>query len=197
MIGERPKMSEQSIVIFYHADCADGFGAAWASRKKFGDRAMYVPMKHGDLAPDVTGSRVYIFDYSFDIPTYTRLAEQAADITLVDHHLTARQLEGLKGVTLDMTKSGCRLAWEFFHASQVPQQLLFIEDYDLWRFALPDTEDFHFAMESRPRSFEEWDRIMSLEGYDLATFLSTGHSILGWFEQHKNDIIRRSARTIT
>ena len=46
-------MSETSfknIVIIYHTDCRDGFGAAWAAWKKFGDSATYIPGKT-ELAP--------------------------------------------------------------------------------------------------------------------------------------------------
>src|ERR1039457_1747155 len=82
-----------------------------------------------------------------------------------------------------MTKAGCRLACEFFHGNQDPQQLHFFEDYDLWRSALPDTKDFHFAMESRPRSIEERDRIMSLEGHELTAFLAAGHTFIDFLKQ--------------
>ena len=39
-------MSHKLIVVFYHAECTDGFTAAWAAWKKFGNRADYVPIFH-------------------------------------------------------------------------------------------------------------------------------------------------------
>lgn len=38
-------------VVLYHADCMDGFGAAWALWKRF-PQARYVAVKHGNPPPD-------------------------------------------------------------------------------------------------------------------------------------------------
>ncbi len=35
-------------LVIYHANCADGFGAAFAAWLKFGDEAEYVPFKYGE-----------------------------------------------------------------------------------------------------------------------------------------------------
>ena len=35
-------------LIYYHADCIDGFGAAYAAWRHFGQNASYHPMHHGD-----------------------------------------------------------------------------------------------------------------------------------------------------
>ena len=34
-------------VVIYHADCTDGFGAAYSAWKQLGNRAEYYPCKHG------------------------------------------------------------------------------------------------------------------------------------------------------
>ena len=50
--SENLKKLTKNIVILYHGDCPDGFGAAWASWKKFGDGAEYIGVHHGDNPPD-------------------------------------------------------------------------------------------------------------------------------------------------
>jgi hypothetical protein len=34
-------------LVIYHANCMDGFGAAWAAHCTFGDEAEYLPAAHG------------------------------------------------------------------------------------------------------------------------------------------------------
>ena len=59
---------EPSVVdcVIYHADCTDGFGAAYSAWKLLGNRAEYYPCKHGTTPPDVKGKNVVILDFSFD-----------------------------------------------------------------------------------------------------------------------------------
>ena len=53
-------------VVIYHANCNDGFGAAYGAWKLLGNRAEYFACKHGDAPPDVKGKRVVILDFSFE-----------------------------------------------------------------------------------------------------------------------------------
>ena len=43
---DKPCLQQEPTVVLYHADCADGFGAAWALWKKYPD-AQYLPVEHG------------------------------------------------------------------------------------------------------------------------------------------------------
>ena len=52
-------------VVIYHADCTDGFGAAYSAWKQLGNRAEYYPCKHGTPPPDVAGKNVVILDFSY------------------------------------------------------------------------------------------------------------------------------------
>jgi len=51
--------------VLYHANCPDGFCAAWAAYTVFGDDAEYLPVQYGQDPPDVAGNRVYIVDFSY------------------------------------------------------------------------------------------------------------------------------------
>ena len=47
-----------NIYILYHAHCADGFGAAWATHKRLGDhhegsKVHYLPVSYGEPPPEM------------------------------------------------------------------------------------------------------------------------------------------------
>ena len=50
--------------VIYHADCTDGFGAAYSAWKSLGNRAEYHACKHGTPPPDVAGKNVVILGRS-------------------------------------------------------------------------------------------------------------------------------------
>ena len=52
--------------VLYHAECLDGFGAAWAAWKALGAEAQYQPVRHGYPAPGMPAGRiVYILDFCY------------------------------------------------------------------------------------------------------------------------------------
>jgi hypothetical protein len=54
-------------LILYHADCDDGFGAAYAAWLSLGDGAEYRPVYYGDAIPPelLVDRKVFILDFSF------------------------------------------------------------------------------------------------------------------------------------
>ena len=64
-------VSEETVrpLIVYHGDCPDGFGAAFAAWKRYGDEADYVPVNHGDPPPDFRGRHVLVADFAYDRQT--------------------------------------------------------------------------------------------------------------------------------
>ena len=174
-----------AVSIFYHADCLDGFGAAYAAWRRFGDAARYRALHHGESVQpeDVRGRQVYILDFSFTPDVLADMAAQAASVLQLDHHATARDMwaaelaaaprlapTGLERhrharlpleVAFDLDKSGARLAWEHFHPHvPVPLPIRHIEDQDLWRFALPRTRAFCRALRLLPFDFSAWDALL-------------------------------------
>jgi len=149
-----------STVIIYHANCLDGFSAAYAAWKKYGESAEYIPANYGEPPPTVTGKVVYILDFSYPRDVLLKLNEEAAFVRVIDHHLTAKEdLAGLDFATFDMEKSGAVLAWEYFHPeTRVPMLLYHVQDRDLWQFKLLDTREILEALRNLyPMTFEIWD----------------------------------------
>lgn len=145
--------------VIYHADCIDGFGAAYAAWKLLGNDAKYYPAKHGDPPPDVTGKTVAIVDFSYSRQTIEKLQTSTKNLIILDHHKTARdELEKLDCAIFDMSHSGAMLSWMYFHPDVPPPEFIrMIEDADLWRWSLSNTRNFVAAFYNEPYIFDVYD----------------------------------------
>jgi uncharacterized protein len=176
-------------VMIYHANCADGFGAAWAAWQKWGDSVEFIPASYGQSPPDVLGKHVLIGDFSYKADGLASL-KGAASVVILDHHETARDdlaayqrfadkperfkidvvasmAEDLRrggylpiNAMFDMNRSGARLVWDFcFPDTEAPVLIQLIEDRDLWRFRLHHTKTFGVWLRCEPFDFARWDQI--------------------------------------
>ena len=144
--------------VIYHANCSDGFGAAYAAWKCLGKKSQYHAAKHGSSPPDVTGKNVAILDFSYNNITTKSMIEEANSLIVIDHHKSAMvELHDISQTHFDMTKSGAMLAWEFFHpGKEAPKFIQYIEDRDLWKWELPYSKEFAAAFDMVPFEFEEF-----------------------------------------
>lgn len=129
-------------ICIYHGNCDDGFGAAWAIWKRWGNEIAYVPAVYGKEPPDVAGKHVLMVDFSFKRPVLEQMGQVAKSIIILDHHKTAEAdladftvsasdgmfgvedvadaLEGAAHISrppifavFDMQQSGAVMAWDF------------------------------------------------------------------------------------
>lgn len=199
----------------YHGNCADGFTAAWAVWKRFGNAGDYVAANYGAAPPDVAGRDVIIVDFSYNRDVLMSMlrsgnTNQAMTILVLDHHKTAAEdLEGLlrpgegwgggngydpvawrQGwetaaewpvrAVFDMARSGAGITWDFFHPDKPrPPLVNYVEDRDLWRFALPQSRDFSANLFSLAYDFHAWDRVAKVceDQQKLQAFLDEGAAI--------------------
>lgn len=150
-------LSQPPTVVLYHAECADGFGAAWALWRRFPD-AQFLAVKHGNPPPSgLKDQRVVIVDFSYARDTLETMAREAKELLVLDHHITAEKaLAGLPYAYFDMKKSGAVLAWEWAHDHPVPWLLDYIQDKDLWTWTLPLSREINAAVASHPFEFHLW-----------------------------------------
>ena len=76
-------------LVIYHADCTDGFGAAFAAWLKFGDEAEYLPMNYNQpfpYTPDLRQRDLYILDFSFPRDVMDSLFTNSKRVVWLDHH---------------------------------------------------------------------------------------------------------------
>lgn len=155
-------MSDTQTVILYHGShCTDGFGAAYAAWKKFGDAAEYVPLSRGEVPPveSVRGKDAYFVDFSYTKDVMDEFAAAAASLTVLDHHEGVQDvIESFPNHVFDGNRSGAGIAWDFFHPDAPrPKLINHVEDDDLFRFALPDTREIITFLEVQPFEFALWD----------------------------------------
>jgi hypothetical protein len=145
-------------LVLYHANCPDGFGAAWAIWKKY-PSAVFVPVDHGQPLPvDPTGRNLLIVDFSYPRPMLEGIAKSAAAIQVLDHHITAKQaLADLSYAEFDLNKSGAVLAWEWAHRMPAPWLLEYVQDKDLFTWKLPGSREINAALSAYPYDFTIWD----------------------------------------
>jgi len=182
--------------VFYHANCHDGFGAAFAAWRVFGDRPVYLPVQHGGHVPMISKrSTVYVVDFCFPLNELQGLLENAERLVVLDHHASAlddlhaladwADAEGRSLSTVGLPDrddahvedadielryaaeaSGATMAWQYFHPEDdVPPLFHYIEDRDLWRWSMPDSRAFSYALLMLPTEFELWDALVA-EGDD-------------------------------
>lgn len=195
-------------LVIYHANCWDGFCAAWVARKALGEIEA-VPAYYGTTHPSMASREVYILDFSYRRNEMRAILSEAHSVVVLDHHKTAQsELDGLIDefiqrpdliqnkpgsvlpvIHFDMKKSGGRLAWEHFaylggwQGMDSPWLVNYTEDRDLWRHALPESENINAALRSYPLDFALWDEF---------------HNAVGQREMFKREgsAIRRAERAI-
>ena len=156
--------------VIYHADCTDGFGAAYSAWKCLGNRAEYHACKHGSSPPDIAGKTVVILDFSFNNSTTKEMIESAEALVVIDHHKSAMvELHDISNTHFDMTKSGAILSWEFFHPGKEPPKFIrYIQDRDLWKWELEYSKEFSAAFDMVPFEFEEFEKFEDDSVFDDA-----------------------------
>ena len=182
------KNDPRPLVIYHGRNCPDGFAAALAAWLFYDGQAEFLAVDHGDIhgvddLPALTGRAVYILDFSFAEHILRGIDERAAKLVMLDHHLSAaEQLAGFScrsGVVhFDMTKSGARLAWEFFHPDQpMPDLVRFVEDRDIWVWQYPDSAGFLAALDMEPFDFARWHTISRFDAAQQAAYIERGNAM--------------------
>lgn len=189
--------------VFFHGNCFDGFGAAFAAWKKLGDSAKYIPVSYGKEHISDTEfnseDEVYIVDYSVSNEEFEKLAALVSNVVVLDHHKTAlERFTGLSpypdkrfkhvapGVYVDfnMDKSGALITWEYFHPDKhVPMLIKWISDRDLWQFAYSETKAIHALLTSYKMDFEVWDTLLQIGETKPYEMINTGRILLSQQDQ--------------
>lgn len=198
----------QNLVI-YHANCMDGFAAAWAAWTKLGDKEThYWPMSYGDdpiskIKVVPRGLTIYIVDFSFPREVLKRMCEADVKVVILDHHKTAEvdltdwpdQPENLE-IHFDMERSGAKMAWDYFRPyDPAPSLISYVQDRDLWRKVLLYSEEINQFISTLPHNFDSWTSASYLlrNRFDEAKHI--GESVLRKHGQIVADIVK-TARPI-
>ncbi len=144
-------------LVIYHANCADGFTAAWAVRQAMD--ADFHPGVHGAPPPDVAGRDLILVDFCYPPQIMLDLQQVARSILVLDHHKTSE--EALKGRAGWVTRIDQRdsIKWDWrrvqgFAArdwaySQLPHAVIYAL-FDLDRSGAGIAWDFFHPGKARP-----------------------------------------------
>lgn len=154
-----------SALIIYHANCPDGWTAAWiAARALSLDQDALYPGIHGESPPaEARGKSVYIVDFSYSREDVLQLRNDANSLVILDHHVTAQAaLADIPGAIFDMHESGASLAWDYFHKGERrPWLVQYMRDRDLWLNELQHSQEVAHAVMAEPYTLAAWDMLAS------------------------------------
>ena len=184
-------MRAKNIWVLYHADCMDGYGAAW---KSFGDSAHYKAVRYHEPIPKLPDNiELYILDFCYSMDDLVSTAQRVRKIVVLDHHISAQKdyetyinhstTPSNLEINFVQEHSGCIIAWNYFQGNkEAPKLLQYIEDHDLWWHKLPKTEAISKALYLRlPVNFSAFEKIK------LSTLEREGAILL---KQHRLNIRR-------
>lgn len=190
-------------LVLYHGGCRDGFAAAWVAHKVMPDaefRAAY----YGTPAPiaDAIDREVYVVDFSYPIAEMIALAGAASRLVVLDHHKTAQEaMAGFSApnatVVFDMKRSGAGIASDWFldqsETQTSPRHWLvdYVEDRDLWRHALPHSEEINSYIGVLPFDFAVWDSASMNPAID---YLLQGQCVIAKVKQYVAEVKKNARR---
>jgi len=161
--------------VIYHGGCVDGFTAAALLRQVYPYAVLHAA-RYQEAPPDVSGE-VVIADFSYPPAVLTEIAARpnVDRVTMLDHHQTTRDQIAEQGmpegvdVVLDMDRSGARITFDWLRDVRTADVALsgsgvagwetlvdYVQDRDLWRFALDDSREVTAYINAAPMTLDRW-----------------------------------------
>lgn len=189
-------METKKPLCLYHANCNDGFTAAWLVWRHFGGDVDLHAVNYGEsiFDHDVEGRDVYVVDFSYPREELLEAATFGNRIFVLDHHKSAQEaLAGLEDqevkdrlglhVEFDMERSGAMMTWDFLWPDEpAPLLVAFVQDRDLWRWELAHSKEVSAYMKTVGRSLEEWEELRVLLEDDTFQAIRAGEAVLRFQE---------------
>lgn len=186
------------ICILYHAECRDGFAAAWAAWKKFGSKADYIPVKYGNPpSPEIKNKIVYTLDFTYYPPYIEKFMKNNKKVIVIDHHISAKEfIEKIPEHIFDINHSGAALAFKYFHPEKkIPKIVKLVEEGDLWKFKSKHAKEILAYTGLFDFDFKIWDKLISLgeKESNYKKFAEYGAAIISYEDKVIENIIRENA----
>lgn len=107
----------------------------------------------------------------------------------IDELLAMNEMENVEPIVafFDMHKSGARMSWEFCNPNyDVPRLIEYVEDRDLWRFAIAETKAVSAALRTYAHDFDLWRGFLA----DTSRLASEGGVVLRGHEKNVGEFIK-------
>lgn len=204
-------MSDYAIV--FHANCRDGQVAAWVARRATHERKrsepVLIPAQYQQpLATEAFAPHreIYFVDFCPTRADLERICYLSDRVTILDHHKTAAEM--IDGwpvdarptnlhVVMDQRRSGAGITWDFFYPDhRRPTLVDYVEDRDLWRWALPGSREVSAWLETIPLTgLISVDRAQAAVDDDLPRVISAGAAVLAARDNRTQRSVRNAVFT--
>lgn len=187
------RVDNSKVLIIYHGNCIDGMTAAWVMWNHFKDKTTVIlhAGEYGKPFPETDAETIYVVDFSYprDIILEQRKTHK---VIIIDHHASAiAKLKDLEDTHFDIDQSGAGLALEYIQRhlnakfdpvndlqdQWIEKLVLHVQDRDLNKFDLRDTENYHAYLTGMELDIKVWDMITKTspntiisEGFAMAKY---------------------------
>ena len=172
------------------------------------------------LPEGLEGKRVVLLDFAFSEPLTRELRARAASLLVLDHHASAEAaLAGLpaENKVFEMKQSGATLAWDFFHgegsgsplAARVgaagsgraiacapgdatPLLFRYLEDRDIWRWAMAEAEAFCAGFDMLEKDFAVWRGVLESGEAGMRAIIENGRAIVAYKNKTRDSHVKRA-----
>jgi len=192
-------------VIVFHNNCSDGFTAAYTAKLRYPEAKLF-PRDHGLEPPyeELTGKDVLVVDFSWRTREQNdKMASLTKSFRILDHHKTAQEaLIGAPYAIFDMNRSGAGLAWDYLFGEDKsnadsdevsflprPWWVSYVEDRDLWRFELPESEAVNAYIMTFPYEITAWDHMTKA---DLRDAITQGKAVLLQIAKYVREAVKQA-----
>lgn len=150
-------------------------------------KVSFNPFNYGNSIPEFKYQDIVFADISPTRQDAERLLRDGNKIIIIDHHKTA--YETLKDLDIDYIfnneHAACVLIWEALFSDPVPQLVLYIEDADLYKFALPNSKIVNEVIRSYADTNIEFDHLISISpNLNSPEIITEGEAIIRAKQQY-------------
>lgn len=192
------------VIIAYHAASLDGFTGAWAFWHYWRNTHTLttIAVTQKTLAPEVKDAEVYMVGFVYARGCVRRLLANGCTVYMVGNHRSAEvDLNGLPVTYLGgVDESAGEMAFDYVAPDEVESPLLlqYIADAHLYLHAMPNSREVRASLDSEPKTFENWDRLMSLTETDpvLQSMIARGEIVCQVRSRMARNIINATKRRI-
>ena len=199
------------MVCLYHLDDDGKCAAALVNKQVHDENKKFFEMNYGyDVPFDQIKKEelVYIVDLSIEPDQMIELLKITSQLVWIDHHITAIQkyenfphsISGIRRTEY----SGCMLTYMYlttqldlvdrdnlYQQANIPPIIRLCDDYDMWRFNLNITKDFHEGFSVIPHGPQDviWDTLFDSSIQSLQPIVDSGRSIRNYRASMMKDLI--------
>lgn len=206
-------------LIVYHNNCPDGFTAAYIAKLRYPEAKLRPRDHGSPIdIEEFRDKDVLCVDINMRGKN-DEVAAVAKSYRVIDHHKSETDIIGKPYVTYDVNRSGAGLTWDYLFGKDKPEVdrphavntltgerhriflgealdyenrpwwVNYVEDRDLWKFSLPESEAVNAYVMTFPYEIVAWDRMTKV---DLRDAITRGKAVLLQIEKYVREAVKQA-----